>query len=55
MKRKDAIQDRGRIGESRGLFDVLAQEGTQVLDNFVGWLHEVVVDAEFDEGSNGNR
>ena len=55
LERKNSVQDSGGIGERRSLLGILTQEGAQIFDNLVRRLHEIVIDAKLDEGSNCDR
>lgn len=49
MEREDAIEDLPCICKSGCLFDVLAQEGTEILNNLVRWLGNLMNRTELDK------
>lgn len=42
------------VSKGRSLFNVLAQKGTEVLDNLIGRLCKAVKRTEINEGRNSN-
>ena len=52
MKRKDSICALAGVGKSGGLLNILAEEGTQILDDLVKRLRNIMAGTELDKSTD---
>ena len=54
LEREDPIGEFASECERGGLFRILTKESTQVLDDFIRWLGNIMMGAKLDKRSHGN-